>query len=391
MKEEKLHFNYDEFMEDRITIDSDFENGCLGAVTRLGKNWYHFDVSPNTWYRFHIRVRGCKNQEIIFDFTCREIQQPRHSQGLQRWYWEVPDLFTGGYLAYRYPYVSYDRKNWEKMDNIVKDPGPVGRFRFKYRFKEDEAYICHQVPYTYSDMLNWVNSFESNPRVKTEIIGFTRNGLAEPAITLASDTPAKNLVVLIGREDADEPGGSFGVEGMVDYILNKRPDLLERYTFKIVPMVGIEGVICGATHSAGYGYSGYNWARDKSPEEIENVKQAIQRWMQEGYQVKVAGKVHGGQDPFLNKGLDDIIAYDLDLLETFRAGLKDYYGGQWAPHGGPLEATMRPKGYFERYIMDECKTNYVFGTHIAEGTAEMSIDGGKALMHSVARFLDKLD
>ena len=107
--------------------------------------------------------------------------------------------------------------------------------------------------------------------------------------------------------------------------------------------------------------------------------------------MRLAGKVHGAQSPFLNKGMDDIIAYDLDLLETFRAGLKEYYG-EWEPYGGKhLEAAMRPKGYFERYIMDECKTNYVFGTHIAEGTAEISIDGGKALMHSVARFLDKLD
>ncbi|MBQ4037348.1 MAG: hypothetical protein IJC84_04405 [Clostridia bacterium] len=392
MEQKMLSFNYEEFMEDRVTLDADFDNGSLGSVIKLGKNWYHFDVSPNTWYRFHFRVRGCKDQEIIFDFTCREIQQPGYSEGRGRWYWGNPERMKGMQLAYRYPYVSYDGKTWEKIDNMLKDPGPVGRFRFKYRFKEDEAYICHQIPYTYGDMLNWVNSLEGTPCVKSEIIGFTRNGLAEPALTLAADTPAKNLVVLIGREDADEPGGSFAIEGAVDYILHKRPDLLERYTFKVVPMVGIEGVVCGASHSAGYGYSGNNWAFDKSPEEIENVKQAMKRWTQDGYCLRMGVKMHGAQRPGFFKGVDDIIAYDLDVLECLRAGLRDYYGGQWEPFGTPLEAVIRPKGYFERYIMDEYKTNYVVGTHVVESDAgETSVDGGRALMHAIARFLDTLE
>ena len=80
------------------------------------------------------------------------------------------------------------------------------------------------------------------------------------------------------------------------------------------------------------------------------------------------------------------------MLECLRAGLRDYYGGQWEPFGTPLEAVIRPKGYFERYIMDEYKTNYVVGTHVVESDAgETSVDGGRALMHAIARFLDTLE
>lgn len=88
-------------------------------------------------------------------------------------------------------------------------------------------------------------------------LGVTRNGFAQPMLTVTDNASAKDLVVLIGREDADETTGSWGIEGMVRALLSPSlQDLRRRYIFKIVPMVGIDGVVAGAHHSAGYGYGG---------------------------------------------------------------------------------------------------------------------------------------
>ncbi len=100
-------------------------------------------------------------------------------------------------------------------------------------------------------------------------------------------------MVLIGREDADECGGSFGVEGLVNYLLCEGKELLQKYVFKIIPMVGIDGVIAGVTHSAGYGYSGKNWHKKPAPDEIENAKNAIRKWVAIGGELVLAGKLRG--------------------------------------------------------------------------------------------------
>ncbi|MFA5859439.1 MAG: M14-type cytosolic carboxypeptidase, partial [Elusimicrobiota bacterium] len=228
-----------------LLFDADFENGSLDRVVRLGMDWYHIILRQDTWYRFFFRIKGCRDREVIFEFTCRNINNSNYDEGKGRW------IKSGDIVK---PLFSYDRKRWQPVDHIEKHFQDPGKYRFSHRFTEDEAYVSYHHPYTYSDMLDWLKLFKNEPRVTIGTLGTTRNGFPQPVLSITDAPSAGDMVVLIAREDADEITGSWGIEGVVRALLAPESrDLLKRYTFKIVPMVGIDGVVAGAHHSAGYG------------------------------------------------------------------------------------------------------------------------------------------
>lgn len=384
-------FNYLEYKDDGIlSFDADFEYGTIGNLVRLGKDWYSIVLRENTWYRFYFRIKGCKNREIIFDFDCPDTLEKDCSAGNVRW------QFAEGFNR---PYISYNGTDWERVTKIERVHTYFGKYRFNHFFKEDEAFISFNIPYTYSDLMRWLKGLSKEKIVSIESIGKTRNGISQPAITITNNPNTKDMVVIIGREDADEVGGSFGIEGLVDYLLNEGKQLLDDFVFKIVPMVGIDGVVAGATFSAGYGYSGYNWINGSAPKEIQNVIDAIHQWVDDGMRIKFAGKLHGASYPNVTKGLDDIIACNQLVLDTLRKGVSEFYNGTWVPGSYNEDLrweqnlntiSIRDKGYFERFIMDDFGIDFVFGTHILEEQPEDTRNGGKAIMHGVELFLNKL-
>jgi len=388
MKLQKLDFN--QYMNSgKIEFDASYQNACVKSITRLGLDWYHIDLRPDTWYRFNFRMKGCKGREIIFDFTCLDTPEPDYCEGRFRWRYNEGDVC---------PVISYDGKTWEKVNCITKVSENYATYRFKHTFIEDVAYVSHQSPYTYNDMIDWLETLTDNPLVEMESIGKTRTGVEQYALTITANKSARDTVYLIGREDADEPGGSFGMEGLMESLLNDKKYLLDNYVFKIVPMVGIDGVIAGATHSAGYGYSGYNWGHEKSPEEIENVKEYIRKNVADGYKIVLAGKLHGAACPAIDKGIDCYLTSDQKVLDLMNDGTAAYYNGNWQPGrwnsdssfeiGLSPEPAPRNVGYFERFIMDEFSTANVFGTHVLEYLPHISVDGGKAVMSGIENFLN---
>ena len=385
-------FNFDDFNyavyknEGNLQFDADFEYGTIGNLVKLGKDWYSIVLRENTWYRFYFRIHGCKGREIIFDFDCPYTSDADVRAGRMRW------QFKEGFNR---PYISYNGVDWERVGKIERVSTYFGKYRFSHFFTEDEAFISFNVPYTYTDLMNWLKKLDCNGNVTIDSIGRTRNGTLQPCISITNNRDSKEMVIIIGREDADEVGGSFAIEGLVDYLLNEDKSLLDRFVFKIIPMVGIDGVVAGATHSAGYGYSGFNWGKDISPREIENCKAAIRSWVNDGYEIKLAGKLHGASYPNVTVGFDDILACNPKVLEDLREGARQYYGN-WVPGGYNADLEwehnindigIRNIGYFERFIMDEFGTDKVFGTHVLEQLPDETRAGGKALMHGIDIYL----
>ncbi len=374
-------FDYQRFISPShcVSFDADFENGCLDRVVRLGLDWYHIELRPDTWYRFYFRVKGCKSRELLFEFTCRNTNNPVYDEGKGRW--------LRGELVVK-PKVSYDGESWEEVQYIEKHRQDPGKYRFKHTFKEDEAFISYHVPYTYSDMLKWLDTLAYNSFVEIEEIGKTRNGAVQPALTITDPHVAvpENLVVLIAREDADETLGSWGIEGVVRGILaGESVELLKNHIFKIVPMVGIDGVIVGAHHSAGYGYGGHRWHEEPAPDEIQNVKNAVRKWVGEGYVLKLAGKLHSDQCMRETLGPDGILTADPELRKVFREGIARYYNGSWDK--SRKDIAIRPKGYFERFLLDEFGFSSTFSTHVQGVDPEAARRCGEALLEGACRWL----
>jgi len=371
------------FEEPPLAFSADFENGSLDRAVRLGPDWYHLILRQDTWYRFFFRVNGCAGRELVFEFTCREIHTPNYEEGKNRWVVSNPPIM---------PLISYDGVNWQPVEHLEKHTQDPGKYRFRHTFSADEAWVCHHHPYTYSDMLAWIKTLHGAPGLAIGSLGVTRNGFAEPVLTVTDNASAKDLVVLIGREDADETTGSWGIEGMVRALLSPSlRDLRRRYIFKIVPMVGIDGVVAGAAISAGYGYGGYRWHEEPSPKEIQNVKAAMRAWARQGYRLKLAGKLHGFES---FKGGDTLCDGIMTASEALRAtaaeGLARYArtaGKQEPGRGHHGKLAIRPHGFFERFVLDEFGVYDVFATHITGDSPDAARVGGEALMQGVANYL----
>ncbi len=361
-----------------LSFDADFENGTLDRVVRLGLDWYHIDLRPDTHYRFHFRVKGCRNREVVFEFACRNIKDARYDEG--RWTWSVKDPPT-------MPLFSYDGRTWRPVDHFERHEQEIATYRFRHRFAEDDAVLCHQHPYTYSDMLAWLRALPQTTELGVDVLGRTRNGFPQPVLTVAEASASRDLVVLIAREDADETTGSWGIEGLVGALLGPAfRDLRSRCTFKIVPMVGIDGVVAGAHHSAGYGYGGSRWHEDPSPTEIETVKNGMRQWVNQGYRLKLAGKIHGHHGFGMGDCLCDGVKTPLPALkQAFEEGLVQYSRGNWPVNRG--QVTIRPEGFFERFVLDEFGVLETFATHICGGTPNQARRGGEALLHGIERWL----
>jgi hypothetical protein len=326
-----------------ITIDSDFENGSLDRAIKLGENCYQLVLRPDGWYWFHCRIRGCKNKEVIFQLQCTNNSvSPCVHNGLDTW-----DFGKG---IYNQPVVSYDKKTWTKIKQVEKDRGLIGTFRFRHTFAEDEAYLCYTYPYTYAQFNEYLQKIKHNPLVKMESLGKTRTGIDQPVLTITKNTSSKNVALVIAREDATEMTGSYAVEGLINHLLDKKDksvsNVLNKYVFKIVPMVGIGGVIAGAGFSDGYGYGGFRWHESPAPAEIENIKQALKKWIKkDGAHLRIACKIHGCYT-FMSFN-PDIGLSDRHL----QASMASTRGKFWNPVIHDL--AIRPKGYFERYLLDE--------------------------------------
>ena len=368
----------------RLEFDADFENGSLGGAARLGVNWYHFTIRPDTWFFFHFRVRGCKDREIIFESAVRETVAYAPcplARRMAKAPASPPDTLEDR------PFVSYDGKTWARVEHAETDPRYPAAFRFMHTFTEDEAYLCHTHPYKHSDMLAWVDEVGASPLVEVGSIGASRNGVDQPLLTIG-EASSRDLVVLIAREDACEPLGSWGVEGLVRFLLSDAcRSVRQRYVFRIVPMVCVDGVIAGAGHSAGYGYGGSRWHEEPAPAEIQNVKNAVREWVAQGGRLKLVGKLHGGNRLWPDQGPErwqNFLAGDPGVLRM----LKRHTDAYWRGHTRDSSLTIRPSGYFERFVLEEFGCPRAFGVHIQGSTPENARLCGEGLMKNIAAWLE---
>lgn len=363
-----------------ITIDSDFEGGCLDRSVRLGENFYHLELRQDTWYYFHFRIRGCKGREIIFQFTCREIREPGYEEGRGRWSYENDTVLV-------LPVVSYDRKNFSRVEHIEKDRSLKGSYRFRHTFEEDEAYLCFGHPYLYSDLQEYLKTVEEHPYVTRSSVGVSRNGVDQPLLRIAANPECRKTVLILSREDADEITGSFAAEGMLNHLISGAPEteaFLRDYALLFVPMVCVDGVIAGSTHSAGYGYGGNRWHENPAPREIENVKELVRRTVRDGGEIVLAGKLHGGMTMQPVHPVD-CISSEAALRDALLANATEY----WCPIPREWDLAIRPQGYFERFMLDEFGLNRVFAVHVQGTSAERLRKCGRDLLCTLFNYLNR--
>eukprot|EP01135_Chromosphaera_perkinsii_P010351 Nk52_evm23s2118 gene=Nk52_evmTU23s2118 len=132
-------------------------------------------------------------------------------------------------------------------------------FTVKFPHSNDTCYFAHCYPYTYSQLQQDIHSILNDESkcqyIKHKVLCTTlaNNNCDLLTITQFADTnriQERRGIVITGRVHPGESNASWGVKGLIEFLVGPSPDakiLRENFIFKIVPMLNPDGVIIGNT------------------------------------------------------------------------------------------------------------------------------------------------
>ena len=247
-----------------LIFESRFESGNLRRAIQVYEFEYDLILKPdyNTrgytqWYYFRI---GNTRAGKTYRFNIINMMKP-------------DSLYNHGMRPVVYSEMEAKRsgKGWFRGGSDIcyyqnsmkrKNAGYYYTLTFSMQFDHDgdTVYLAHCYPYTYTDLMRYLNHIELDPKRKNRL----RRRTLTPTIagnncemviitTFQSDPDAiKNRkgVVITSRVHPGESGSSWIMKGVLDYLtgpsLNAKI-LRDNFVFKIVPMLNPDGVINGST------------------------------------------------------------------------------------------------------------------------------------------------
>lgn len=342
-----------------VTFDADFENASLGQVTQIAEDWYQIGLRPDTAYWTHFRIRGCKGREITFNLTF--VPRGRANR------WAVRDTGNPEDPDYscRNPWFSYDGRTWRHVQHAAAYITMPNTVSFRQRFEEDEAYVCFTIPYTYTDLRNYLKTVEAHPLVHVETLGKTKSGHDVPLVTVTSNPDARDHIVFICREDSDEPTSNVALEGFINRLTSDDSpavaDLLSRCVFRIVPMVAIDAVVIGSPYGGPCDVMARRWMDEDPLPEIACIKDAIDGWF-ESRDIRLIGKLHGGQ-AYDNAPVWDFRIFDRELRKLLPKTRPEVLDADWNPFVLDAVPWVRKLTIFESYLQADHDFWNFFSVH----------------------------
>jgi len=229
-----------------LSFDADFESGSMGQVARLAAREYDILLLPDSGSNSHIqwfcfRVRGIE-ADVLYTFHLSNLNKPG-------------SLFEEGCLP-----VVFSRKGnaatgttWMRQGiNLAYhlcDSGKRHRITFDLRFAydDDEVFIAHAPPYTYSDLRKDLGRW---PEVASRPLALTNGGREVTALSCGD--PTKPHVCIIARAHPGETHGSWVMRGILEFLLGGGQEseaCLQNVHWLLVPMLNPDGVSTGRTRT----------------------------------------------------------------------------------------------------------------------------------------------
>ncbi|OHT01395.1 Clan MC, family M14, Zinc carboxypeptidase-like metallopeptidase [Tritrichomonas foetus] len=241
---------------DRILrFDSRFESGNLLKAYHLHGDSYHLILEQDCnksgscqW--FYFQIKNIK-KEIKYTFIISGF----HKFG---------GVFTSGSKVFVYSEqnakatgTSWYRDGTNYQFGITQksetDKRSTLQFQMKFNYDNDTVYFAYGIPYTYSDLLNYIQKWQksSNQIFAHEILCKSYGGRDCPMLTITNRSiPAnkKEYLMFTGRCHPGESNGSVVLHGLIEFFLSTTQSaqyLRNHYIIVIVPMINIDGVIEG--------------------------------------------------------------------------------------------------------------------------------------------------
>ena len=255
------------YNDDNVIFDSDFEEGNLRMAIEISKNKeYDLIMRPETnakklytFFFFSVLIKSYENNnENNNTIKLNIINKPKDK-----------NFYNG-----QSPVLMFDTSinKWTRntfnvyaINNGLKNPNLKNEFKsyfsltFSFNFKPNvKYYFASCYPYTYTQLRLYLNTLNKNcykKIIKFGEAGKTFNNNKIPYIVITNfecdeeGLGEKKCVLVTGRIHSGETVSSYVVQGLIDFLLNLNNPiskyLRDKFIFKIIPMLNIDGVIFG--------------------------------------------------------------------------------------------------------------------------------------------------
>lgn len=256
----------------QMCFSGDFECGNLGQVFQTGARQFEIHLLPDPssaysalWYFFKVEDIPPGDYQFTIVGFFRDCHL--HGMGVQPVALSMNDVKRG---------IGW-RRHGNKMNFWCWKKAPSPQYALSFTFtvtESDTMYFAYLYPYTYTDLRNWLSNHKNQMIVS--VIARSHGGVDVPAIFWDADAqafihtgqirekyraifrePKKPLLVIAARHHPGESNASFAMEGFMETLIGdssyaKR--LLKNFSVLMLPMMNVDGVICGYYRPTLVGY-----------------------------------------------------------------------------------------------------------------------------------------
>ena len=236
----------------------------------------HNDTNTSGYTQwFFFRVSNVKKDKTlnlnIMNFLRKTT---KYSNGVKIWVYSQKN-FEKNNIGWHHTTeeVKYYKNFLYKLNKGKKEYYYTLSFNYTFKFDNDEVFFANCIPFTYTDLNKDLNIYTKNENDKyvffdrkklcstilgNEVEFFSINNSSlnnnnNNNLNNINNTENKNGVVLLARQHPSETVGSWTIKGAIDFLLGDSDEakyLRDNFVFKIIPMINVDGVICGNTRTS---------------------------------------------------------------------------------------------------------------------------------------------
>ena len=220
------------------------------------------------WFFFRIS-KGKIGQKIKLNIMNFQRKKTKYSLGLKIWYFskkKKEEKNIGWHHTKEN--VNYSKNFLYNFTKAKRTYYYTLSFEYTFEYDNDEVFFANSIPFFYSDVINDLNYFTKKENEKynfferkklcstltgNDVDYFNINTDNNLLINDKKDTTNKKGIILFARQHPGETVSSWILKGAYEFLMafNKEANYLrEYYIIKIIPMINVDGVICGNSRTS---------------------------------------------------------------------------------------------------------------------------------------------
>ncbi|XP_076065569.1 cytosolic carboxypeptidase 1-like isoform X3 [Oratosquilla oratoria] len=255
-----------------LNFESRFESGNLRRAIQVASHEYDLILNADVnsshhhqWFYFEVSNMEAKTP-YLFNIINNEKSNSEFNFGMKPVFFSVKEAMRGRSEWVRLGTdICYHKNHYSRIPKQVANVKHkktsnkcyyTATFTVIFPHANDVCYLAYHYPYTYTQLQVYLSKLEKQPLppsvfYSNQVLCHTLGGNPVPLLTLTrTDKKAeeKEVMFLTARVHPGESNSSWVMQGTIDFLLKDTPvakDLLDKYVFKIIPMLNPEGVIHG--------------------------------------------------------------------------------------------------------------------------------------------------